>query len=51
MWIIERWDTNPKNVTYKSWVFVTDFPTEDAAMAYIKRASSETQLLSYRRRN
>jgi hypothetical protein len=49
-WMVERWDNNPSNTyTYKTWVFVTNFETEEQAKDYVKRASSEKQLLSYRR--
>lgn len=41
---IYRWDNNPTNVTFNTWVYVCEFTTAEGAEAYIKRASWITQL-------
>lgn len=42
---IYRWDDNPTNRTYQTWVRMTGFNTLSHAEDFVKRASSPTQIL------
>lgn len=44
-YVVRRFDGNKENVTFGMWVRVAEFLTRESADAYVKRASSRTQLL------
>lgn len=51
-WAILRFDDRQENyATYGTWVFVTAFLSESAALDFVRRAASVTQHLKIEKQN